>query len=693
MYRALIIFCIALLNFNVSGQDYSQIVANEIPVIDTFYNEYIVQDNFRWLENVHSSETTEWLSQQRKQTKKHLSKATYSSNSFESIERYGNIRFNRPVKEGNYYFTHAYYNKLGAPALFYQTSLDHDPEILVDPNYISGPGKKMISYYSVSKDSKLLAYTFSRDGSDWAELKVVALNYGTEKEDHLVGLKFSHIAWRGNGFYYSTISQEGEFGKAQGPKVYYHEMGTHQQEDKLVFERKNPSIDFNFQTTSNERFFVLQERNEQVGKVNIFYIDFESEQKSLKPLIMNLKKELDILDSHNEKFIAETFKDSNNGSIVEIDPANPYKWKQIAGEYSDALLLDVIPFSDRIVTTYQSNQHPIITIIDYSGKILYKLELPIGTSVGGFSGNSTDEELLFNYGSYTLPPIVYKFNIRTFKQEIFKNTRINFEYENIIYKELEVLSKDSVLIPMLLVYEKGLKLDGENPTILKAYGGFGSIVQPSFNPGIVYFIKQGGVFAFANIRGGGDKGVAWAETGRGLHKQNSFDDFISAAEHLINNGYTSNDKLATTGASNGGLVVATAAIQRPDLFKAVVPIVAPLDMIRFENFTVGHWHRDEYGTVNDSTSFTKLYNYSPYNNIKQDQNYPSMLVITSDNDDRVPPFHSYKFVAKLQSRNAQQNPIILKVEKNAGHYGASTVYTNVKERADIYGFIMNEFSK
>ena len=378
---------------------------------------------------------------------------------------------------------------------------------------------------------------------------------------------------------------------------------------------------------------------------------------------------------------------------MEIDPLKPFNWREIAPDYTESLLQNVIPFDDRIVAVYQNNQHPIITVFDYSGAVLYNLKLPVATSVDGFSGQGTDEELLYSFKSYTIPPVVYKFNIKTFKSELTKQTSVTFGWKNIEYKEVEYLSKDSVLVPMILVYEKGIKMDGTNPTILEAYGGFGIVAQPSFDPGIVYFIKHGGIYAFANIRGGGDKGKDWARKGRGIYKQNSLDDFISAAEYLIQNKYTSKEKLASTGSSNGGLVVAATAIQRPDLFKAVVPVVAPLDMLRFEKFTVGHWHTDEYGTVKDSLSFTKLLNYSPYQNVKEGINYPSMLVITSDNDDRVPPFHSYKFVAKLQNRSIQKNPVILKVEKKSGHNGASTLLAGVKEKADIYGFIMYELMK
>ncbi len=548
----------------------------------------------------------------------------------------------------------------------------------------------MLKGYWASKDSKLLAYQFNRNGSDWTELKVVSLSSGNHKKDHLENLKYSRIAWKDDGFFYTSYPRTDQMGKTMGQKVLYHKIGTDQSEDKVIFKRSNPNLQFYYLTTSDERFFILKEINEERGTINIFYIDYESEIIALKPLLMNISNNLRILDSHDGKFIALTHSDSNNGSIIEVDPANPTQWRAIASEYSKALLLEAFPFADRIVAIYQSNQHPIITVYDYNGEILHSIELPLSTSVGGFSGEYYDEELLYYITSYTIPPVVYEFNIKTFEDKTTKQTQITFNHEDIVYKEVEFFSKDSVSVPMTLVYMKGLELDGTNPTILKAYGGFGAVESPSFDAGIVYFIKKGGVFAFANIRGGGDKGADWADDGSGLNKQNSFDDFIAAAEYLINRKYTNSGKLATIGASNGGLVVSAAAIQRPDLFKAVVPLVAPFDMLRFENFTVGNFHIDEYGTVTDSLSFTKLYNYSPYQNVKEDINYPAMLVITSENDDRVPPFNSYKFVARMQNRPAQKNPILLRVEKDSGHSGTSSKTRFIKQKADIYGFIMNE---
>ncbi|MGE0077971.1 MAG: prolyl oligopeptidase family serine peptidase [Bacteroidales bacterium] len=693
MKKVIFVVIVLFINQLTNGQKYTPLITKDSVVIDTFFNKYIVEDKYRWLENTTSKEVIDWTESQSKLSKNYLVTTSNNTNSFKLIDRYAYTKYKYSKKKGDYYFSYAYFDNQSVPALFIRTALKDDLELLVDPNYISKNDLIQLKGYSVSNDSQYLAYQFCRNGSDLAEVKIVTLPNGIHTKDHLTGLKYSNIAWLKDGFFYSTFQESDKFGIVQGEKVFYHKLGSEQQDDKVIFYRDDKSMQFHYTVTSDERYFIIKELNKEKGYANIFFIDYQSENPTLKPLLMKQKVGIEILDSKDGKLIAKSTLESNNNNIVEIDPNNPYKWREIVPEYSQAVLLDIIPFKDRIVTLYQSNQRPIVTLFDYSGTTLYSLEFPMATSVSGFSGNWTDNDLLFSFQSYTVPPVIYNFNIKTFQKTLSERTTINFDYSNIEYKEVEYLSNDSVAIPMILVYEKGLKLDGSNPTVLSAYGGFGSVVQPHFNPGIVYFIKQGGVYAFANIRGGGDKGVSWAKSGCGDNKQQSFDDFIAGAEYLIKNKYTNSQKLATTGSSNGGLVVATAAIQRPDLFKVVVPVVAPLDMIRFENFTVGNFHTNEYGTIKDSVSFSKLYNYSPYNNIKENINYPAMLVITSDNDDRVPPLHSFKFVAKLQSRDAQKNPILLKIEKNAGHYGASTLTKYIREYSDIFGFILNELNK
>ena len=695
MKKTILIAGILLAFTMMWAQEYSPIPTNEIAVVDTFFQQYIVEDDFRWLENVDSETTKEWLKKQDKLSRKYLSRITNTNNVLNDIKKYRHTEYELFIKKGKYYFTYGYYNRQANPALYYQTTSNPNmrSDLLVDPNYISGSDQIMLKGYWVSKDSKLLVYQFSRNGTDWAEAKVVSLESGGHLKDHLTGLRFSSIAWLGDGFFYSTYKQTEQFGQAVGQKVFYHKIGTKQEEDKLVFERKNPTTHFTFLTTHNERFFVLKEINEQTGKFNFFYIDYQSDNQQLKPLLIGVNQEIFMLDSHNGKLIALSYYHADNGVIFEFDPNNRSNWRAITPTYSDAVLLNVIPFSDRIVAVYQSNQQQIVSVCNYKGKVLHTFKLPLAWSIHGFNGEYDDEELFFYYTSYTVPPIVYKFNIINFTKELNKQTIVTFDFEKIEYESVEYQSKDGTKVSMTLVHKKGLKLDGKNPTLLKAYGGFGIVSQPSFDPAIVYFVKKGGVFAYANIRGGGDKGVEWSNAGQGIDKQNSFDDFIASAEFLIEKNYTSSDKLAITGASNGGLVVAVAAIQRPDLFKAAIPVVAPLDMLRFEKFTVGSFHHDEYGTVTDSLSFTKLLDYSPYQNIKQKVNYPAMLLITSENDDRVPPFHSYKFVANLQRGKGQMNPILLKVEKKSGHYGASTYSSSLEGKADFYGFIMNALKK
>jgi len=675
------------------GQNYMQIQTRTQAVTDTFFNQFIIRDDYRWLEETHSNEVKEWLNQQKNIFEKYVGRAVYNTDSYKSIDKYSFFSYNNPKKLGNYYFTYATYNE-GVPALFYQYDINGESILLVDPNSISIKDKILLTNYSVSKNSKLLAYQFNRNGSDWNEINVISLQTKNHKKDHLQGIKLSHISWLGDGFFYSTVSQHGQFGITSEQKILYHRIGTEQQSDSIVYNLKaGHSNDLlNYLTTSDEQYLIIHKTDKQGISSDYYYIDYSLAHPLMKPLQTNMKNNFDVLDSKNGKFIATTVN-SDFGSIIEIDPEHPTQIRTIVNERKDTLLLKVNLFKDRIVAFYQTNEHPLVMITDYNGKTLHKLKFPLGSAVNGFEGNFTDEEVLFDFCNYTTPSVVYKFNIKTFTKELVKKTSINYSIDNIEYKAIEYLSKDSVKVPMTLVYEKGLKLDGNNPTILNAYGGFGITETPSFDSGIVYFIKHGGVYAFANIRGGGDKGPKWALQGKGVNKQKSFDDFISAAEYLINNSYTNSNKLAATGASNGGLVVAVAAIQRPELFKAVVPVVAPLDMIRFNKFTVGHWWSDEYGSLNDSTGFKRIYKYSPYHNIKENINYPAMLIVTSENDDRVPPFNSYKFVAKLQSRAVQKNPILLKVEKNSGHNGATTLLSVIQTKADIYGFILNELLK
>lgn len=360
--RNILILIVIICNIHIlRAQEYTTIITKEAVVSDTFYNNYVYSDKYRWLESVQSTDTKEWIANQNKQSKKYLARASNKNNSKRAIDKFSYTEYDNPVKKGNYYFTYAYYNDLGVPALFYQSSLKSRSTIIGDPNFISKKDKIVLKGYSVSHDSKYLAYQFSRNGSDWAELKIVTLGYKVTLDEHLKGLKFSSIVWHGDGFFYSTFAQKGEFGRSVGQKVYYHKVGTEQSEDKLIFYRKNnPSAQFYTQVTSDERFVLIKERNEKDGKINIFYFDYKSDNPHLKPLLTNLTYDVNILDSYNGKFVATTSYESNNGNIVLIDPENPLKWQSIVSEYSEAVLLEVIPFQDRLVAVYQTDQCPAV---------------------------------------------------------------------------------------------------------------------------------------------------------------------------------------------------------------------------------------------------------------------------------------------------------------------------------------------
>jgi len=671
------------------GQTITYPAAPKKPVTETFYKNYTVTDNYRWMENLDNPDLKNWVTDESEIAEKYITRASAKNNTMQRIDELATVTYHTLKKKGNYYFFYAYYNSIGLPALFIQNRVtDDEPRVIVDPNFISHKDNIVIKTYEVSHDSKYLAYSFSRNGSDWAEIKVCNTN-GSQYDDHLLNVKFSNIAWRGNGFFYSAYPQVANLGQTQGQVIYYHKIGTQQADDVVVFKRNDPTIEFTFTTSKDEKYFILQEHNKKAGIANYFYIDYQDTEPTLKPLLTNLKYSISILDSHDGKFIETTTHNANNGTIVEIDPKDPLNWKVIAPAFSEALLLEVIPFKDRIVATYQSKMHPGIVVMDYEGKVLHSQPFPLGTSISLSADSPEDVDLLYYYQSYTTPPVTYSFNINGFERKRTSLTTVSFDYDNFEYKQVEYTTNDSVKIPMMLIYRKDIKLNGTNPTLLETYGGFGVVNHPDFDAGLVYFLSRGGVYAYAYVRGEGELGADWAKAGKGSNKQTSFSDFIAGAEYLIKSGYTSANKLAIHGASNGGLVVAAAAMQRPELFKAVIPEVAPFDMLRFENFTIGALDAAEYGSVKDSTGFKQLYNYSPYNNIKPNVNYPAMLIITSENDDRVPPLHSYKFAAEMQSRPAQTNPVLLLVNKKAGHNGiaSNNIFDMLHEKVNLYAFV------
>lgn len=654
---------------------------------DIFFDKYEVEDPYRWMENIYSARVQQWVKEETKISKHLLQSYERKNGVFQKIDRYSFAKRKTAYKKGKYFFTYGSLSNIEQSSLFYRENFYNEWELLVNPKDISAKEEVRLQGFSLSSDSKCLAYLFNRDGSDWREIKVLNLKNGTHTDDHLKNVIYSGLEWRKEGFFYSSYNQNGKFKEITNHQIYYHKLGDTQDNDKLVFKRLGSHYKITYTVSYDERFFILKEFNVKTNLTNVFYIDYSSANKKLKPLIINLRASVSIIDNYNDSFIAVINDKSQNEKVVAINIHSPRKWVEIIGGFSNAVLLKVVCFDNQIFTLHQSNQKPMISFYDYTGKQKYFMEFPVGTSVSQYS-NRTENKMYIELRGYTLPSVFYEYNTKTYQRKLLEKSGVTFDYRNIEYTSIECEAEDGKKIPVLLVHKKGIKLNGKNPLVLSAYGGFGIVNQPSYDAGIVYFVKQGGIYAFAGIRGSGDLGREWSLAGRGMNKQQSFDDFASVAKQLIKKKYTSSKYLFATGASNGGLVVADVAIQNPTLFRAVIPEVSPFDMIRFEKYTVGHFHKNEYGTIDNKVGFESLYSYSPYHNIKRDVNYPAMLIMTSDNDERVPPLHSYKFVASMQNRKAQKNPILLRVNKNAGHYGSSNIRKSIREMCDKYGFIM-----
>lgn len=683
----LVIFSSIILQ--LSAQEFSYPIAEPNPITDNYWG-VEVTDDYKWFEDMNSEKVKIWIKQQNDLSDKYFRKATAKHDAHIMIEKYANVRFSKPVRDGDYYFGVAW-GYTGNPELYYKSRLRGEWESLIDFNYNFGKDKIDLKNYKVSGNSKYLAYSISRNGSEWEEIQIINLTTRNHLKDHLFNVKFSSIAWKDNGFYYSRFEREEELNFSAGQKVYYHKLGDDQTNDQLIIGEDNSLKIYSFKTSFDERFFIIDEFNDAKNIYSIYYIDFTSGINTIQPLFVNQSNNniINILDAHNGKLIGIA-TGKNNGMVIEIDPANPINPRLIIPEYSDALLINGLVMNNNLILVYQSNQNYFIDVNDYNGKLLKTLSMPLACSVKGFFGMPYDEEVVFYLSSYYIPPNVYTLNVNTFKTKILDNTKLTFDHTKFEIKSETYTSKDGTKVPILIMHKKGLILDGNNPALLEAYGGFGGIDMPSFDPGIVYILEKGCVYAFANIRGGGDLGLEWELEGKGLKKQNSIDDINRAAEYLIKNNYTNPSKLGMTGRGNGGLIVAAAMIQRPDLYHVVMPIFARTDMLRFEQFTNESYLTLEYGSINDSLEFRNLLSYSPYYNIDKDVNYPAVFLLTAENDNRVPPFHAYKFAATLQNGDNQENLILLKVMPDMGHRGTNSHYDYVKSKEDLYGFFFNE---
>ena len=652
-----------------------------------------VNDPYRWLEDDRSEETRKWVIAQNEVTQQFMAKIPYRNAIKERLTKLMNYeKYSSPFKEGKY--TYFFKNTgLQNQSVMYRQEDGKEAEVFLDPNKFSKDATTSLAGLSFSKDGSKFAYQSSAGGSDWTSIHtMIALDKRLMGET-LTDIKFSGIAWKGNeGFYYSTYDKPKEgsqlSGLTQYHKLYYHKLGTEQKEDVLIFGGdKTPRRYIGATVTEDQRYLIISAANSTSGN-ELYLQDLNQQNAPIVTVVDNFDKTHDLIDNVGSKLYLYTNLNAPNGRIVTVDAGTPQPehWKEFLKETENVLTPST--GGGKLFANYIKDAVSLVLQYDMEGKLEHRIELPgIGTA-SGFGSKKAEKELYYTFTSYVYPPTIFKYHVETGKSEVYKKAGVDFNPANYESKQVFYTSKDGTKVPMIITYKKGIKMDGKNPTVLYGYGGFNVSLTPSFSTANIVLLDQGGVFAVANLRGGGEYGEKWHLAGTKLNKQNVFDDFISAAEYLIAEKYTSKDYLASMGGSNGGLLVGATMAQRPDLFKVAFPAVGVMDMLRYHKFTAGAGWAYDYGTSEDSKEmFEYLYKYSPVHALKAGVKYPATLVTTADHDDRVVPAHSFKFAATLQQRHAGDAPVLIAIQTNAGHGAGKPTDKAIEEIADRWAFM------
>ncbi len=657
-----------------------------------------VVDPYRWLEDDNSEETKNWVKQQNKVTNEYLARIPFRDKVRKRLEDLWNYpKYSSPFKKGDYYYFFLNEGLQNQAVMYRQKGIDGKPEEFLNPNTLNKEGIAALGGINFSKSGKYMAYSIAVAGSDWQE--VFVMETATKKliSDKIEWVKFSGYSWnKDEGFYYSGYDKPDERSKLskqnQFHKVYYHKLGTDQSKDELIYEdKKNPLRFHSAGLTEDGRFLILN-ISEGTSGSEIWYRDMkETANKQFKLLIPGFATEPDVIDNSGDKLLVRTNEDAPNYKVVLVDPKNPAKanWKTLIAEKPEALQ-GVGTGGGVLFASYLKDASTKVIQHAYDGKYVGEIQLPgIGTA-SGFGGEKNDKEFFYTYSSFNTPPAIYRYDIAKGESVLFRNTKTMMNTEDFVTEQIFFPSKDGTQIPIFLTYKRGMKRDGNNPVLLYGYGGFNIPMTPGFSMSNAFFIEQGGIYAVVNLRGGSEYGEKWHKDGMLDKKQNVFDDFIGAAEFMIGKKYTNNQKIAIRGGSNGGLLVGAAMTQRPDLFKVALPAVGVLDMLRYHKFTIGAAWAVEYGSADNPSQFPYLYKYSPYHQLRENEQYPATLITTADHDDRVVPAHSFKFAARLQEYQAGKNPVLIRIETNAGHGAGKPTGKQIDEAADIWSFTMQQ---
>lgn len=676
----------------VNAQQLEYPKTQKVDIVDNYHGT-MVADPYRWLEDEKNQDTKQWIQEQNKLTFSYLEKIPFRDKLrkyYEEIWNYERMGTPSERQDKLYYFKNT---GLQNQSVFYQKDIKSGTErVFLDPNQWDAKGTTALSALSFSHDNKYLAYGISKAGSDWVEIFVIDMNTMRLLPDHIKWAKFTDIAWYKDGFYYSGYeikdSTKAFTAKNEYHKVYYHKLGNTQQKDKLIYENNDyPLRNYSIQIDRNEKYAFLYE-TESTSGLQLSVSKLPIKNNSFKLLFSGFENDYSLVDIIDDIAYFITNDNAPNYKLIKVNlKKQPFQIETVIDETKN-VLNGISATKDYWVIHYQQDVKSKLFLANKTGKIINEIELPTMGTVTGISTYYEHNNIYFTFTSYLYPPTIFKYDADAKKMTEFFRTSMKFNADNYITEQVFYKSKDGTKIPMFITHKKDIKLDGSNPTLLFGYGGFNISVLPTFSIKIIPFLEKGGIYAVPNIRGGGEYGKAWHEAGTKERKQNVFDDFIAAAEYLIAHNYTSPSKLAINGGSNGGLLVGAVMTQRPDLFKVALPAVGVMDMLRYHKFTIGWAWVGDYGSSDNPEDFKYLYAYSPLHNIREGVEYPATLVTTADHDDRVVPAHSFKFIATLQEKQTGNNPVLIRIETDAGHGGGKPMSKVIDEVTDVFAFMM-----
>ncbi len=665
-------------------------------VIDDYHGR-MVKDRYRWLEDVESEDTAAWVEAQNDLTRTYLDSLASREPMRKRLEELWNYeRYSLPEKHGDTYI-YSHNDGLQNQSLLYTAgSLSDDKRLLIDPNTLSDDGTVALGEYHPSDDGKLLAYSLADGGSDWRTWKVRNIATGTDAEDEIRWSKFSGVAWMPDqsGFFYARYAAPRDgvelTGTNEFQKLYFHQMGTSQDADKLVFEKSDePKWGFSPTVTEDGRYLVIHNWQGSEPKSQLFVKDLSQPDSVVQPLVTGFDADYEFVASQGSTMFLLTDHEAPKRRVIAVDVEHPERsaWGEVIAE-TDDVLQGANLFGEVFFGTYLHDALGKVTRYSIAGETLGDVELPGLGSVSGFAGKSDSTETFFTFENYITPASIYRYDLVDGAVTMWREPKTLLNAADFVTEQVFCESKDGTRVPIIVTRRRDAKLDGGNRTVLYAYGGFNISLSPAYSPAIAAWVESGGVYAVANLRGGGEYGREWHEAGMRLKKQNVFDDFIASAEYLIDKGYTSRERLAIRGGSNGGLLIGAVMTQRPDLYAVCLPAVGVMDMLRYHKFTIGWAWAAEFGSSDEADQVDNLLAYSPLHNVREGECYPATMITTADRDDRVVPGHSFKFAAALQAAQGCDHPTLIRIETRAGHGAGTPVSKRIEEYADLWSFVI-----